>query len=144
MAAVGVGCGYDRRFVSESPDGRAHVAATAPASLLAAYRVAFVQDGREHELYQQHGFEAFYWLEVYWDPSGERVGILTCSDPNLSIALDRRTLQRIPFATVEDGLRGQVKRKFGPDLGRSADWQAGLCFACCTPEAVRRRKTKGR
>jgi hypothetical protein len=117
--------------------------ATVPWGLGPAFRVVLVQDGKEHELYVRRGFEAFYWLEVYWDPRGQHVGILTCSDPNLSMAADRRTLKAIPFSIVEDGIKKQLEHKFGADAFAVKDWKAGaLCLACCTPEALQRRESK--
>ena len=51
-----VSCGDHKRFVSDSPDGRARVVATVPSGFGPAFRVVLNQDGKERELYLQHGF----------------------------------------------------------------------------------------
>jgi hypothetical protein len=117
-----VGCGDHKRFVSESPDRRARVVATVPWGVGTAFRVVLIQDGKEHELYRQRGYETFDWLEVYWDPRGQRVGVFTCSDPNLKIAVDRRTLKSIPFSVVEDAIRKQLEHRFGHEV---ITWKTG-------------------
>lgn len=144
VASFLVGCGDHVRLISESPDGRAKVIASAPRGFGPAFRVVLIQDRKEHELYVRQGFEALYWLEVYWDPGGKHVGVLTCSDPNLYLALDRRTLKSIPFSTVESAIKQQLVRKFGVREFTGEDWKAEVCLACCTPEALKRREAKTR
>ena len=143
LIGIAVGCGDYKRFQSESPDGRARVEATVPSGLFApAFRVVLIQEGREHELYLRYGFETFDWLEVYWDTKNELVGILTCSDPNLNLAVDRRTLKSIPFSMVETPIRRQVEKKFGAEVLTWNNWKAGFCYACCSPEGMKRRQSK--
>lgn len=137
MATTSIGCGEYRRFESESPDGRARVVASVPRGFGPAFRVVLVQDGTEYELYRRDGFDTFHWLGVYWEPNGERVGILTCSSPSLYMALDRRTMRDIPVSTVDTGMKRQLAREFGERVHSDPNWRNQVCFYCCTSDKDR-------
>jgi hypothetical protein len=138
MVSMSVGCGEYRRFVSESPDGRARVIASVPRGLGPAFRVVLVQDGTKFELYRRDGFDTFHWLGVYWEPSGERVGILTCSSPSLYMAFDRRTMKDIPVSMVDSGMKKQFAEEFGARVHSDPNWRDQVCFYCCTSDKERR------
>ena len=97
------GCGSYRTYTSRSPDGRATVTVSEPGMIWSGVRVVLNQDGKDSELYSLSGDRMFTLAEVYWSPDQRIVGVFTCGEPILELAVDRTNLTSVPFSLVSRG-----------------------------------------
>jgi hypothetical protein len=89
-------------------------------------KIVLNQAGRQQDIYSATGDLGFTLAEVYWSPDGKSVGIFTCGEPLLRIAVDRKSTKQINFAVVEGPIRNALRKRY--NVPADQDVFRWVCF----------------
>jgi hypothetical protein len=109
-----VSCGWREKMTFQSPDGSTRLVIKEPALLgSSGVKVVLTRGSGETTVHEQRG-DMFLWLaEVAWTPDGQHVGVFSCAEPYLQLAINRETLSKESFSLVEAQLRRQLRERYG-------------------------------
>jgi hypothetical protein len=126
MTLICVGCGRYRKWESKSPDGHGVLRIREAVGLWSRANIELYEDGRLRYMDSPPGEGLFYLVEVAWMPDRRVVGLLTCGEPHLGLAINRATGEPQPFSVAWPTIRDRLVRRYQipPDSPEAKAWQS--------------------